>query len=198
MKIIAGLGNPGPKYETTRHNAGFLALDRLIDAWKARGPTNESEGEIYEASVSGEKVLLVRPQTYMNNSGKFIAPVFKFFKCAPEDLIVIHDEADLPPSTLRIKTGGGTAGHNGLKSLDAFLGAGLLNYHRIRIGVGKPEVGSPISTADYLLGQFEDEELEKLDPLLDQVVKAAEMIIQGNPQQAMNQFNIRETPPAKG
>lgn len=196
MKIIAGLGNPGPKYETTRHNAGFLAIDRLIDEWKATGPSKSNEGEVYQAAVAGEKVHLIKPLTYMNNSGRCIAPLFKFFKCAPEDLIVIHDDLDLKPLTLRIKTGGGTGGHNGLKSIDAHLGAGLTGYHRIRIGVGKPGThGIPplISTVDYVLQPFTDQELNQLDRLLDDVTKAAGLLVRGDARTAQNEFN-REKP----
>jgi len=193
MKIIAGLGNPGPKYETTRHNVGFLAIDRLIEAWNARGSTQEAPGEVYEASLKGKRILLLKPQTYMNHSGRCIAPLFKFFKCTPADLIVIHDDLDLKPLALRIKTGGGTGGHNGLKSIDANLGAGLTSYHRVRIGVGRPGVGesSPsTSPADYVLQAFTDQELKKLDAVLDQVTRATEMIIaDGNTRAAMNEFN---------
>lgn len=192
MKIIAGLGNPGPKYETTRHNAGFLALDRLIEDWKANGPQVSNQGEIYQAGVAGEKVILIKPQTYMNNSGRCIAPIFKFYKCQPSDLIVIHDDLDLKINTIRIKTGGGNGGHNGLKSIDSHLGAGLLNYHRIRIGIGRPEPGSPVSTVDYVLQPYRDSELQDLDPILDKVAKAAERILRGDVQGAMNEFNVRE------
>ncbi|MCM2322381.1 MAG: aminoacyl-tRNA hydrolase [Oligoflexia bacterium] len=189
MKIIAGLGNPGAKYETTRHNAGFLAIDRLVEDWKAKGPARKDQGELYEASVGGERVLLVKPQTYMNNSGRAIGPLFKFFKLTPDDLIVIHDDLDLKPLSLRVKTGGGTGGHNGLKSLDAHLGAGQNGYHRIRVGIGKPGPQDLIPTVDYVLQQFSDSELEKLDPLLDDVARAAEMILRGEIRVAMNKFN---------
>lgn len=193
MKIIAGLGNPGPKYETTRHNAGFLALDRLIEKYDASGPQNAYEGELFLASIGGEKTILVKPQTFMNLSGRCLGPVFRFYKCAPEDLIVIHDEVDLPPLSLRLKTGGGTGGHNGLKSIDASLGSDKLDYHRVRIGVGKPLPGqSPLSTADYVLQQFTDAELSGLDPLLDRVTDACEMIIRGDMRGAMNLYNRAE------
>lgn len=193
MKIIAGLGNPGPRYETTRHNVGFLAVDRMIEAWNARSSSKGAPDEAYEATVNGEKILLLKPQTYMNQSGRCVAPLFKFFKCTASDLIVIHDDIDLKPMALRIKTGGGTGGHNGLKSIDAHLGAGLTSYHRIRIGVGRPGLGetSPsTSPADYVLQPFTNQELEKLDSVLDHVTRAAEMIIaDGNTQAAMNEFN---------
>lgn len=198
MKIIAGLGNPGPKYETTRHNAGFLAIDRLIDDWKATGPTVQHEGEVYQASVAGEKVLLVKPQTYMNESGRCIGPLFKFYKLKPEDLIVIHDELDLKPLTLRIKTGGGTGGHNGLKSIDAHLGNAQTGYHRIRIGIGKPGApGAPeraarMSTVDYVLQPFSDEELSALDEVLDRTANATQLLIRGETARAMNEFNRSE------
>lgn len=202
MKIVAGLGNPGPKYETTRHNAGFLAVDRLADAWGARGPNKEGETEVFQATVAGEKVILVKPLTYMNNSGRSIGPLYKFFKCTPDDLIVIHDELDLKPLTFRLKSGGGAGGHNGLKSIDQHLGAGSTGYHRIRIGVGKPgmvigpedaKINPLISTVDYVLQPFTDDELNRLDRLLDDVVQAAELLIRGESKQAMNQFNREKT-----
>ena len=193
MKIIAGLGNPGPKYETTRHNVGFLAVDRLVDEWKASGPVNKNEGEVYQASVSGETVYLVKPQTFMNLSGRCIAPLFQFYKCNPTDLIVIHDDLDLPPMSLRIKTGGGTGGHNGLKSIDECLGSAQNGYHRLRMGIGHPlkPSGQKVSAVDYVLQQFTDEELSQLDQLLKHVVEAAQKVIDGDVQAAMTKFNVR-------
>lgn len=189
MKIIAGLGNPGPKYETTRHNAGFLAIDYLVDAWRASGPQDVHEGETWQASVGGEKVLLVKPLTYMNLSGQCVAPLFKFYKLKPEDLIVIHDELDLKPNVLRLKTGGGTGGHNGLKSMDASLGSGLTNYHRIRMGIGRPLPGNPIKPVDYVLQQYTDEELRGLNELLPRLATAAERMVRGDVLKAMTEFN---------
>ena len=189
MKIVAGLGNPGAKYETTRHNAGFLAIDRLIDEWSARGPEDRYEGEVYEATVKSEKVLLVKPQTFMNLSGKCVAPLLKFYKLEPSDLIVIHDEVDLRPPTIRIKSGGGAAGNNGIRSIDASLGNP--NYHRIRIGVGKPapDAQGPRDTAGHVLAQFTDKELEMLDQTLERVKQAVERMISGDVEGAMNEYN---------
>jgi PTH1 family peptidyl-tRNA hydrolase len=190
MKLIVGLGNPGLQYETTRHNIGFLALDRLTDVFSARGPQKESHGELYEASVAGEKALLIKPQTFMNNSGKCVAPIFKFFKCEPEDLIVIHDDLDLHSHTMRIKTGGGTGGHNGLKSIDAHLGQANTGYHRIRLGIGRPNPAeTQISTIDWVLQPFADDELSKWDTLFGDVVKVSRLLVEGNAVEAMNQFN---------
>lgn len=196
MKLVVGLGNPGLKYETTRHNVGFLAIDRLIERWKADGPSQKYHSELFQASVHGEKVLLLKPQTYMNRSGVSVAPPFQFYQCQPQDLIVIHDDLDLAPLSLRIKTGGGAGGHNGLKSIDESLGKNQQGYHRVRIGIGHPARTeglarelSRVSPADYVLMPFTDHELNELDPVLDEVSQAIEQIIQGKVQAAMTQFN---------
>lgn len=200
MKIVAGLGNPGPKYETTRHNAGFLAVDRLVDSWKATGPHYESKGQLYQATVAGEKVLLVKPETFMNNSGECIAPLMKFYKCKPEDLVVVYDELDLKPLQLRLKTGGGSGGHNGIKSIDQCLGSESTGYHRVRIGIGHPARGvhpsaensHARSVVDYVLQNFTDDELAELDKTLDDVSQACELLIRGEATRAMTAFNKRD------
>ncbi len=192
MKIVAGLGNPGPKYETTRHNVGFLAIDRLVDRWKASGPVIKNQAELYQANVDGQSVYLVKPLTYMNLSGRSIAPLFTFYRCAPQDLVVIHDDLDLPAMALRLKTGGGTGGHNGLKSIDECLGKEMNRYHRVRIGIGHPSLSEQtraMSPADYVLKPFSDFELQELDPILEDVAGAVEEILQGNIQKAMNQYH---------
>lgn len=200
MKMIVGLGNPGPQYETTRHNVGFLAVDRLVDDWKATGPAFNFGGEVYQASVGGEKVVLVKPETFMNSSGECVGPLMKFYKCTPEDLIVIHDDLDLKPIQLRLKTGGGTGGHNGLKSIDqylGFLGPRATEYHRVRVGIGHPsklvhpsaEGKHGRTVVDYVLQNFTDEELGELDPLLDEIKAAIEMVVRGEATRAMNQYN---------
>jgi len=190
MKLVVGLGNPGPRYETTRHNIGFLALDRLVERWNARGPEKKYQGEIYQAEVGGEKLLLVKPQTFMNVSGKCVAPIFNFYKCSPDDLLVIYDEIDLTPFALRIKTGGGAAGHNGIRSIDQHLGKDHQDYHRMRLGIGKPakDVPGP-NVSDYVLQQFTDGELKHLDLLLAEAAKAAETLVRNGAIEAMNQFN---------
>lgn len=193
MKLIVGLGNPGPKYETTRHNVGFLALDRLIDGWSAEGPIKKFEGEVFQTLRQGESVLLVKPQTFMNLSGKCVGPLFRFYRLNPADLIVIHDDLDLLPMSIRIKQGGGTGGHNGLKSLDEHLGKEQTDYFRIRIGIGHPaSLGLRNSPVDYVLEQYKDDELQKLDTLLDEVSQAIELLLTGDSGKAMTQFNTRK------
>lgn len=187
MKIVAGLGNPGPKYETTRHNVGFLALDYLIDEYKASGPNTNFDGEIFTTSINGERTLLVKPQTYMNESGKCLGPLLNFYKCSPTDLIVIHDEMDLKPQTIRIKTGGGSAGHNGIRSIDEIVGN---NYHRIRVGVGHPTYLQPgVAPVDFVLRPFKDDELDGLQSMFEKISQAIDMMIKGDVKGAMSKFN---------
>lgn len=190
MKLIVGLGNPGPRYETTRHNAGFLAIDRLIERWQATGPQEKNHAELFQTSFKGEKILLIKPQTFMNRSGLSVGPLFQFHKCAPQDLIVLHDEVDLPSNQLRIKQGGGTGGHNGLKSLDQHIGNEFTDYYRIRIGVGK---NVAMDTGDHVLQPFTDEELQGLDPLLDKIAEATELLIENRFKEAQNLYNRRES-----
>jgi PTH1 family peptidyl-tRNA hydrolase len=201
MKIIVGLGNPGQKYEKTRHNAGFLAINRLVERWKPVGPVSKYKGQLYSLTHLGsdleEPIYLVKPTTYMNLSGECVGPLFGFYRCLPQDLVVIHDDLALPSMALRIKTGGGTGGHNGLKSIDECIGKSNNQYHRIRIGIGHPSEpknletnpDSQISPADYVLQSFREEELKALDSLLEDVVDAVQMILQGNIQTAMNHYH---------
>lgn len=197
MKLVVGLGNPGAKYETTRHNVGFLALDRLVERWKASGPVTKFNGELYQADVEPMgRVLLLKPQTFMNRSGQSVGPAFGFYQLKPEDLVVIYDELDLPPLKLRFKTGGGSGGHNGIKSLDESLGKGKQGYHRVRIGIGHPHrpeepEAEPLKmgVADYVLDPFSGEELRSLDKRLDDVAQAVELILEGQIQKAMAKFH---------
>lgn len=186
MKLIVGLGNPGTQYETTRHNIGFLAADQIIDEWNANIHKNQFDAETYETQRIKEKIMIVKPQTFMNLSGKSVAAIFKFYKCNPEDLIVIYDDVDLAFSATRIKVGGGSAGHNGIRSIDESLGKENLNYYKLRLGVGK----SPrIDVGDYVLQNFKDHELKELGPVFDKTLKALEYLIQGKTKEAMNEFN---------
>lgn len=156
--LIVGLGNPGGEYKLTRHNVGFMAIDAIAPTdsiWK-----NEKNALTTRAEIDGKKVILVKPQTYMNNSGESVVSLMAFYKIPLENLIVIHDDMDLKVGTMREKTGGGSAGHNGIKSIDAHVGK---EYRRIRIGVGHPrDFESPIDPSDWVLGKFDDEQLKQI------------------------------------
>lgn len=194
MKLIVGLGNPGPKYELTRHNVGFLAVDRLIDRWKAIGPRNESDGEIYQAAFGGERIVLAKPQTFMNLSGKCVAPLYRFHKLKPEDLIVIYDDLDIDPMKIRMKAGGSPGGHNGLKSIDECIGSTQTGYLRVRIGIGKD---AHRDASHHVLSPFSDADLRALDPVLDDVADAVELLVKNDVKTAMNRYNKKNEPKDK-
>jgi len=165
MKLIVGLGNPGSKYEKNRHNIGFLAVDYLIKEFNASKLSSKFKGELYKS----DEYLFLKPATYMNLSGESVRLVKDFYKMENDDIIVIHDDIDLKLGALRFKKGGGSGGHNGLKSIDANIGN---DYWRVRIGVGRPERKEMV--VSYVLSDFEDEELEcleKLFPLIKEAIK---------------------------
>lgn len=161
--LIVGLGNPGGEYKNTRHNVGFMAVDYLAgnDAnWK-----NEKNALVFRTDINGHKVIFVKPQTYMNNSGVAVGALMTFYKVPLENIIVIHDDMDIDVGTFREKIGGGSAGHNGIKSIDAHIGR---DYRRIRIGVGHPrDFGLPIEPADWVLGKFTDAQLNKINGVIE-------------------------------
>ena len=149
MKLIVGLGNPGAKYAGNRHNIGFMAVDEIARACRAAPWRVRFQGQASEATIGSEKVLLLKPQTYMNESGRAIGEAARFYKVAPADVIVFHDELDLAPAKLRIKLGGGNAGHNGLRSTTAAIGN---EYRRVRMGIGHP--GDKALVHGYVLNDF--------------------------------------------
>ena len=157
--LVVGLGNPGPEYVRTRHNVGFMAVDAIAGAdasWRA-----QKNALIYATNIDGRRVIFVKPQTYMNNSGASVGPLMSFYKIPLENLIVIHDDMDIAPGKLKEKTGGGSAGHNGIRSIDAAVGA---DYRRIRIGVGHPrDFALPISPSDWVLGRIPDDQMREIN-----------------------------------
>jgi peptidyl-tRNA hydrolase, PTH1 family len=159
MKLVIGLGNPGEKYKNTRHNAGFLALDYILKDFP-KSCSSKFDAEIHEASVENEKVFFIYPQTYMNESGSAVRQILDFYKLEPKDLIILHDEVDLPLGTLRLTESSGSAGHNGIKSLIERLGT--QDFKRIRIGVETREDKSQIPTDVFVLSPFAENELEKI------------------------------------
>jgi len=174
MRILAGLGNPGAKYAANRHNIGFMAVDRIaarhgFGPWRAR-----FQGELAEGRLGGDKVLLLKPQTYMNESGRAAGDAARFFKLSTDDVIVFHDDLDLAPGRVKVKQGGGHAGHNGLKSLTAHCGA---DFWRVRLGIGHP--GDKAKVTAYVLGDFAKADAQWLDPLLDAIADAAPALMDG-------------------
>jgi PTH1 family peptidyl-tRNA hydrolase len=170
MKLIIGLGNPGKKYEETRHNAGFLFLDFLGKQWNF--PEYSAEKKFSSLISAGtretEKALLVKPITFMNRSGEAVLALVNFFKLTPSDIVVIHDDLDLPFGTWKVSTDSGAAGHNGVASIIEHLGT--KEFRRIRIGIGRPEDDS--DPADYVLGRFTDEEQKELPGIFEEIFAA--------------------------
>ncbi|NPA11515.1 MAG: aminoacyl-tRNA hydrolase [Epsilonproteobacteria bacterium] len=163
MKLVVGLGNIGKEYELNRHNVGFMAVDYLIDEFKASYNSSKFKGELYKAG----EYLFLKPSTFMNLSGESVVLVKNFFKLQNDDIIVIHDDIDLKLGALRFKKGGSHGGHNGLKSIDKHIGA---DYWRVRIGVGRPERKEQV--IKYVLGDFKDDELECIKGLFP-IIKEA-------------------------
>lgn len=196
MKVIVGLGNPEAKYTKTRHNAGFMVVDRLI-ARHAAGEVLKSRfnAATTEASIGGERCLLVKPTTYMNRSGTAVAEAVRFYKVDSGcDLLVVVDELYLPVGRIRINPKGSAAGHNGLSDIQRALGTD--EYPRLRVGVGlQPDGGKPsfMDQADFVLGQFTSEEEPLLQPSLDRAAAAAESFVQRGLDAAMNAFNGSST-----
>jgi PTH1 family peptidyl-tRNA hydrolase len=175
MIIIAGLGNPGPKYEKNRHNIGFMAVDEIARRWRF-GPTRAKfQSVISEGDVEGTKVLLMKPQTYMNESGRAVGEAARFYKIKPSEVIVFHDEIDLAPGRFRMKTGGGAAGQNGVRSLISHLGA---DFRRGRMGVGHP--GESHLVMPHVLGDFHKADLPWLEPMLNAVADALPFAVSGD------------------
>lgn len=185
MLIIAGLGNPGPKYAANRHNIGFMAVDAIHRKNPFSPWSRKFKGEIAEGELAGEKVLLIKPQTFMNLSGEAVGEAMRFYKLAAKDVVAIYDELDLAPGKARIKTGGGHGGHNGVKSLDAHCGK---DYRRLRLGIGHPGVKEMVH--NHVLGDFAKADHGWLDPLLDELALNADMLVRGEDSQLMNKLAL--------
>ena len=185
-KLIVGLGNPGPKYLWTRHNAGFIVLDRFAGLAGIQMVRKSFGGLYAEGDFRGNRLLLLKPQAYMNLSGRSVAEALRFHKLEPADIIVIHDELDIPFGKIKFKADGGHGGHNGLRSLHQELGCG--GYSRLRIGIGRPAHGN---MADYVLTNFDKDEMTALPKLVDGVVYALEMLIAEGLPKTMSLYNNR-------
>ncbi len=187
MYLIVGLGNPGKQYENTRHNIGFVVIKEIAKRCDAELRSSRTlESFFARADIEGTEAVLLLPQTYMNNSGRAVAAAKKKFGLKPENIIVIHDEIDLPPASIKIKNGGGAAGHNGLRSMIEHLGD--KDFIRVRIGVGKPEK-SEISGAEYVLSAFNKSEKKYFNSVVRKAADAVESIVLYGVEKAMNTFN---------
>lgn len=186
IKLIVGLGNPGQQYEKTRHNAGFLFLDELAAErsaiWSCKP---EFQGLLSNATVAGEKILLLKPQTFMNKSGQAVGKLVRYYKFAPEEILVVHDELDFCTGVIRLKHNGGHAGHNGLKDIIANLGSA--NFFRLRLGIGRPADAS--SVANYVLSAPAKSEWLELTAAIALGVGCIDRIIAGDFQAVMNKLN---------
>jgi PTH1 family peptidyl-tRNA hydrolase len=206
MHLIVGLGNPGIEYQFTPHNAGFLAIDRLAEVCGVSVTNRRGKALTAKATLAGKEVLLAKPETFMNLSGLSVAALLNELELEKpaEELIVLYDELAIPLGQLRIRERGSAGGHNGIKSILSSLGTE--EFIRVRIGVGKPptETGRAVKAGgtDYLLSPMRRMQLQELDEVLDQAIRAVEMILQDGPKKAMNEFNRRingdpEDPPAQ-
>lgn len=169
MFLFVGLGNPGTEYARQRHNIGFMAVDAIADKYGFSSWKEKNKGLVAEGRLGTHKVILCKPQTFMNLSGESIQPLAAFYKIPSEDIFVFHDELDLAPAVIKVKKGGGTAGHNGLKSTSKMLGTD--DYYRVRMGIGHP--GSKARVTGHVLGNFRDEEQDWLAPQLKSVAEHA-------------------------
>ncbi len=190
MKLLVGLGNPGAKYAQNRHNIGFMALDRIatdrgFSAWRSK-----FQGQIAEGRFGSTKVMLLKPETFMNLSGQSVGEAMRYLKIASEDVIVFHDEIDLAPGKVRLKTGGGHAGHNGLRSIHGHIGP---DYDRVRMGVGHP--GHKDAVPGYVLRDFPKADAEWLQDELRGVSDGIAHLIDGDGSKFLNAIALRVAPP---
>ncbi len=192
MLLLVGLGNPGARYQNHRHNVGFMAIDRIVDRWNFAAARTKFRSDASEGTIDGVKVLALKPQTYMNNSGEAVGEAARFYKLTPDDIIVIHDELDLAAAKLRVKKGGGVAGHNGLKSLAAHLGP---DFWRVRVGIGHP--GQKDRVSGHVLGNFAKQDEVWLDPLLTAFADAAPLLVKHDGAGFMNKIALALQPPRK-
>lgn len=185
MHLVLGLGNPGGRYERTRHNAGFLVVDRLADRHRGRVEKRQLGALVDTVRIQDHDVVLAKPQSFMNLSGQVGASLRGWYKVADGDVVVVHDDVDLPFGDIRVKKGGGHGGHRGLRDLVEKLGGG--DFVRVRFGVGRPPAGW--DTADYVLGAWSAEEEARVPELVDRAVDAVERVVNEGPDRAMNTVN---------
>ena len=188
MKVIVGLGNPGREYAQTKHNVGFMLVDALADKLGIFNWQEKFDALIAEGRLGTEKILLVKPQTYMNDSGRAVGPLMNWYKLPPEDLIVAHDDMDIPAGTIRIRKKGSAGGHNGIKSVLANLGDE--HFSRVRIGIGRPLPGWTV--INHVLAPFQEEDVPKIKEAIQYLLPAVECIVTEDTDKAMNLYNPKK------
>jgi PTH1 family peptidyl-tRNA hydrolase len=188
MFLVVGLGNPGAEYAATRHNVGFMAADEIHRRYNFTPFRAKFDGLIAEGQIEGEKVYLLKPQTYMNLSGNSVVKAAGFYKILPADVVVIHDDMDLPTDKIKAKLGGGAGGHNGLKSIDACITPA---YNRIRIGVGHPQNRDENSIVNHVLSGFSKADKTKVDNSIDMVAELIGVLIKKGVAEFSNQIGLR-------
>ena len=184
--VCVGLGNPGNEYSHTRHNVGFMALDHIVKRYDFSNFQKKYKGEIATGTIGGQKVIAVKPQTFMNKSGECVSQVVNFYKVPPANVIVLYDELDLPTGKIRVKIGGGNGGHNGLKSIDSYIDK---NYVRIRIGIDHP--GDKNRVSGYVLGKFQPQEKQIIDSINQNIADYIDLIIGNNAGEFMNKLALK-------
>ncbi len=187
--LLVGLGNPGPAYAGNRHNIGFMAVDAIAERHRFGPFRAKFQSHLAEGSLAGRTVLLLKPQTFMNVSGQAVAAAASFYKIAPADVLVFHDEIDLAAGKVRVKVGGGHAGHNGLRSLHAHIGP---DYRRVRLGIGRP--GSKGEVIDHVLDDFAKADRVWLTPLLDAIAEYAPLLADGDGEAFMSKVALATRP----
>jgi len=190
MLLLVGLGNPGPKYERNRHNVGFMAVDAIVHRHSFQPWRVKFEGLLAEGTIDGVRTLALKPQTYMNNSGQAVGAAMRFYKLLPGQVAVLYDEVDLVPFKVRVKAGGGAAGHNGIRSIDQHIGP---DFRRVRIGVGHP--GDKEKMLSHVLNDFAKAELPALEKTLEAIAEAAPLIAAGNDNAFMTKVALLTQPP---
>ncbi len=185
MILIAGLGNPGARYAHNRHNIGFLAVERVAERYHIGPFRQRFQGLVADGAIAGERVALLMPQTFMNESGRSVGEAMRFYKLALADLVVTHDDLDLAPAKARVKVGGGNAGHNGLRSITAQVGN---DYKRLRLGIGRPDAKELVYP--YVLGDFFKAEMPWVEALCIAVAEAAPMLVKGDDASFQNKVHL--------
>ena len=184
MFLLVGLGNPGTEYALSRHNIGFMVADKLVRHYSFTAFKDKLKGQVSTGEIDGQKSLILKPLTFMNLSGASVLAAATFYKLTPQDVIVFHDDMDLPVGKVKVKRGGSAGGHNGLKSIDSAIGT---DYLRVRIGIGRPL--PPLDTVDWVLSSFSSEDKKNITSVLDGVVQNIPLLLSGQEQTFMNRLN---------